>query len=220
MQRAEQPHSQPVDDGVPHVVQPPLEEHHARRGPFAEPLDVLRARLSEGRFRQADDRHRERPLDDHAVQRGPAASVGRRRRSRQGRRRESADLRHADDLGRHVDGHRRDEVLARVARGDRRLHRDLRAGPMDGRRRRRGRLRQEHAGRHDRARADQRAGHLRVRRHDPPRPLERPRPDDRVVVRGGRRVHRRTHVAGGFRRGRKERVPDDGLVRRHVPRTR
>jgi dihydroxyacid dehydratase/phosphogluconate dehydratase len=34
----------------------------------------------------------------------------------------STDLRHADDLGRHVDGHRRHEVLARVARSDRRLY--------------------------------------------------------------------------------------------------
>ena len=38
---------------------------------------------------------------------------------------------------------------------------------------------------------DQRAGHLRLRRHDQAGPLEGPGADDRVGVRGGRRVHRR-----------------------------
>ena len=67
---------------------------------------------------------------------------------------------------RHLDGHRGHEVLAGVARGDRRLDRD-RLARADARRRARGRrLRQEHAGRADRARAPRHPGDLRLRRHD------------------------------------------------------
>ena len=61
----------------------------------------------------------------------------------------TADLRHAHHLRRHGHGHRGHEVLAGQPRSHRRLHRDLRAGPVDGRRAGRGRLRQEHARRHD-----------------------------------------------------------------------
>ncbi len=68
----------------------------------------------------------------------------------QGMRRQSASVRHADDFRRHVDGHRRHEVLADLARSHRRLHRNRRQRAVDGRRARHRRLRQEHAGRHDR----------------------------------------------------------------------
>ena len=45
-------------------------------------------RLRGGRLRQADDRRRQRPLDDHAVQLGPAEARRRRRRRHRGGRRQ------------------------------------------------------------------------------------------------------------------------------------
>jgi dihydroxy-acid dehydratase len=52
--------------------QPPLGQHHRRRGPRAQPLDVLRHGLHRG-LRQADDRRGQRPQHHHALQLGPAA---------------------------------------------------------------------------------------------------------------------------------------------------
>ena len=171
--------------------QPPLPPHHRGRRARAEPLDVLRPRLRGRRLQEADDRRRQRPLDDHAVQLRPAEARRRGRRRHRGSRRQRADLRHADDQRRHGDGHRGHEVQPGLARGDRRLHRDLRRRPVDGRRARRRRLRQEHARRHDGHPARQRAGDLRLRRHHPARPLPGPGPQHRQRVRGGRPVHRR-----------------------------
>ena len=133
------------------------------------------------------------PLDHHALQLRPAEARRRRRGRHRGRRRQRADLRHADDQRRHGDGHRGHEVQPGLARGDRRLHRDLRRRPVDGRRAGDRRLRQEHARRDDGHAARQRAGHLRLRRHHPARPLQGPGPEHRQRVRGRRPVHRRQH---------------------------
>ncbi len=106
---------------------------------------------------------------------GPAEAGRRGHRGHRGGRRQRPGLRHADHLRRHGHGHRRHEVLAGEPRGDLRLHRDLRAGPVDGRRGRHRRLRQEHARRPDGHAARQRAGHLRLRRHHPAGPATRAR---------------------------------------------
>jgi len=86
----------------------------------------------------------------------------------------------------------RHEVLARLARGNRRFDRDRLQRSIDGRRAGDRRLRQEHAGRHDRARADEYSRNLRLRRHDQARPVRRSRFDDRERVRGGRASSART----------------------------
>ncbi|KAF1858236.1 hypothetical protein Lal_00014736 [Lupinus albus] len=168
------------------------------------------------RFRQADDRRRQRPFHDHAVQCGPAETGRRGHRDDPRRGRESAGVRHADHFRRHVDGHRGHEVLADLARGDRRLHRDVRERAVDGRRRRDRRLRQEHAGRDDRAGAHERPRHLRLRRYDPAGALEGQGSDHRVRVRSRGRIHGGAHEPGGFRRHRAQRLSVVRLVRRHV----
>ena len=61
-------------------------------------------------------------------------------------------------------------------------------------------------------------GDLRLCRHDQARPLEGPGADDRLAVRGGRRVRRRQDGEGGLRRHRAQRVPERRRVRRHVHR--
>jgi hypothetical protein len=73
-------------------------------------------------------------------------------------RRQPADLRHAHHQRRHGHGHRGHEVQPGEPRGHRRLRRDLRGRPVDGRRAGHRRLRQEHARRHDGHAARQRAG--------------------------------------------------------------
>ena len=83
-----------------------------------------------------------------------------------------------DGIGMGTEG---DEVLAGVARGDRRRHRDLGQRPGDGRRAGRRRLRQEHAGRHDGDGAHERARHLRLRRHHQAGQLEGPGPHHRLA---------------------------------------
>ncbi len=105
--------------------------------------------------------------------------------------RECAGVRHADGVGRDQHGHRRHEVFAGIARSHRRFDRNLRARPVDGRRARDRRLRQEHAGRRDGDRALQRARDLRLWRHRETGSLQRQGPHDRVVVRSSRRIHRR-----------------------------
>ena len=59
----------PAARGVPHVVQPPLQAHHAGRRPLAQPRDAARGRLRRRRLRQADRRRRQRPQHDESVQR-------------------------------------------------------------------------------------------------------------------------------------------------------
>ena len=132
--------------------------------------------------------------------------------------RQFAGVRHADDLRRHRHGHRGHEVLAGVARGHRRLHRDLRQRPVDGRRDRHRRLRQEHARRHDGHRALQRAGDLRLRRHRQAGPLQGQGPDHRLGLRGRRRVHRGPPERDRLQGDRAPLHPGLGLVRRHVHR--
>ncbi len=82
-------------------------------------------------------------------------------------------LQHHHHLRRHFDGHRGDEVFPRVARSDRRLHRDR--GGLRRLRRHRGhrRLRQEHAGLPDGPGATESSRDLRLRRHDSARRLPR-----------------------------------------------
>ena len=155
---------------------------------------------------------------DHALQLRPAAPGRRGGHRAEGRRRQPADLRHADHQRRHGHGHRRHEVQPGVARGHRRLRRDLRRRPVDGRRDGHRRLRQEHARRHDGHAARQRAGHLHLRRHHPARPLQGPGPEHRQRVRGGGPVQRRQDERGRLLPDRAPRHPGQRLLRRHVHR--
>ena len=202
----------------PHAEQRTLEARHPRRCPLRQSRDVLRDGLQGRRLRQADDRRCQRAFDDHAVQRGSAAAGGCGDSRDQEVRSERAGVRHADRIGRDQHGHRRHEVLAGVARSHRRFDRNLRARPMDGRRARDRRLRQEHAGRLDGDRALQCPCDLRLWRHREARSLQRQGPDDRVVVRSGRRIHRRPTERKRLQRDRAPLRARLGLVWRHVHR--
>ena len=72
---------------------------------------------------------------------------------------------------RHLDGHRRDELLAPVARPDRRLDRNRHARPVVRRQHLASRLRQEHAGLPDRDGPPQPPVADGLRRHDPSRAI-------------------------------------------------
>ena len=113
----------------------------------------------------------------------PARAGGREGR-RRGRRQEH-DFRDDHRLRRHLDGHARHAVLARLARGHRRLDRDDRRRAGLRWRGRDRRLRQEHAGLPDGARASRPAVGVRLRRHDP---TWRRTARHRVGVRGGGRA--------------------------------
>ena len=80
------------------------------------------------------------------------------------------------------------------------------------------RLRQEPAGHADGVRSDEPAGGLRVRGHDPAGRAGRPRHHDPGRVRGGRRERERHHERRRAPGGRAQRLPDRGVVRRHVHR--
>ena len=117
-----------------HARKPPLPTHYPRRCPLAQPRDAARGRLWRRRLRKADRRGGQRPLDDESVQcRHPAARRPGHERARAGGR-QAAGVRRADGHRRHRHGHRGDEVLAGLARGDRRRDRDQRQWPGDGRR--------------------------------------------------------------------------------------
>ena len=103
-------------------------------------------------------------------------------------------------------------------RSDLRLRRDLRAGPVDGRRGGDRRLRQEHARRPDGHAARQRAGDLRLRRHHPAGPLSGPGPEHRQRVRSGRPERSRQHERRRFTRDREALHSRHRLLRRHVHR--
>ena len=131
--------------GGSHGGQLAFQDDHRRRGALAEPRDAARGRLRRHRLREADRRRRERPFDHEPVQRRHPAARRPRDGGAQGGGRDAAGVRRAHHHRRHRHGHRGDEVLARVARGDRRRDRDERERPGDGRRARGRRLRQEHA---------------------------------------------------------------------------
>ena len=198
--------------------EPPFPQYHRGRCPRPQSFDVLRDGLSLDRLRQSDDRHRQRPLDDHPLQFRTSAARRRRRGRGPRSRRQSADLRHPHDLGRHVDGHRRHEVFADLARSHCRLRRDRGSGPVDGWRAGARRLRQEHARRHDRHPALQCAGDLCLWRHDQARPLEGQGPHCGLGLRSGRRVFPRSNEQRGLRRYRKKCRAGHRLLRRHVHR--
>jgi len=106
-----------------------------------------------------------------AVQRAHRRPGAPCRRRRPYGRRQGRDLQHHYRLRRHLDGHRRHEVFAGVARGDSRFDRD---GHGRRRLRRTGRdwrLRQEHAGLRHGDGAAQPAGGLRLWRHHPAAPF-------------------------------------------------
>ena len=131
----------------------------------------------------------------------------------EGSRCDAPGVRLPDRYRRHRHGHRGHEVLARVARGNRRCNRGRGQRTMHGRGGLCRWLRQEHAGLHDGDGAHERAGHLRLCRHDQARVLERPEAHHRQPVRGGRRLYRRQDGARGFRRHRKKCLPDGGRLR-------
>ena len=130
----------------------------------------------EGDFKQADDRRRQRPLDDHAVQLGPAEAGRRRRRRHRGgrrqRRRSSARRRSRDGMAMGTEGMKYSLVSREVIADC--IETCVGGQWMDGVLVDR-RLRQEHARRHDGHPARQRAGDLRLRRHHPARAATRAR---------------------------------------------
>ena len=153
-------------------------------------------------FPQAAGRHRldlEQPdaLQHAHRQARRAGGEGCRRRGRQ-----EHDLRHDHRLGRHLDGHARHALFARLARSDRRFDRDRRRRAGLRRPRRDRRLRQEHARLHDGDRAAEPPGRVRLRRHDPPGREEARR---RLGVRGGRRARERRDRRPAAARGRAHR---------------
>ncbi len=102
---------------------------------------------------------------------------------------EGGHLQHDHHFRRHLDGHRGDEILARLARSDRRLHRD--GDGLRRVRRARGdrRLRQEHARLPDGHGAAEPAQRVRLWRHDSAR-LHHRRARGEAAAQGAGGAHR------------------------------
>ena len=139
-----------------HAQQTQKQRHHPGRPARPQPRHASRRRLRRRRLRQAHRRHRQRLQHHHPLQCRPRPSSPRQAeaavRAAGGM---PQTLRHHHGQRRHLDGHRGDEVLAGLPRGHRRLDRDRLRRPEHGRRAGGRRLRQEHARRHDRDRADE-----------------------------------------------------------------
>ena len=127
-------------------------------------------------------------------------------------------VRHDLGVRRHLDGPRRDALLAGQPRDHRRLGGDGRAGRAPRRHRAARGLRQEPARHADGRRPAGPRGGVRLRGLDPARPHRRPGGEHRRRVRGRRRVRARAHHPRGGRRHRARDLPRRGRVRRHVHR--
>ena len=192
-----------------------------RPRPGAGAGDAEGDRLHRRRPGPADRRRRDDLDRDHAVQLQPARA-GAARQGRDPRGGRDADgVQHRFGLRRGLDGHRGDEGVADLARGDHRLDRARRPRPPVRRPGLHRRLRQDDPGRsdgavparHPRARALQRldrAGHVPgPRHHDPGR------------LRGGRRARRRARsTARSCTRSSRPPAPGRARAAASSPRTR
>ena len=174
--------------------------------------------LGAGRDRPAVRRRRHLLERGGALQHraGPPGAAG--EAGRQGRRRHAARVHHDHRHRRHRHGPRRHEVVAGLARGDRRLGRADDARPLLRRAGRPRRLRQVAAGHDDGDGAAQRAVGVHLRRLDPARPLPRQGRHRAGRVRGGRPPLRRADVGRGPARAGMRRLSVGRLVRRPVHR--
>ena len=150
----------------------------------------------------------------HAARPSRQAIEGRRARRRR------VPHRVHDDRGLrwHLHGTRGHAGVARLARGDRRLHRDGDACRALRRARDLRRLRQVAARNADGRGQAQPAVGLPLRRIDSPRSAQRPSPRHRERVRGRRRVRRRHDHRGRVGSDRDAGVPDHRQLRRDVHR--
>ncbi len=201
--RARQEALDDADPPDPAGPQAPLPRGHRRprTGPCTR--NAARRRHARRGLHQAADRHRVVVERDHSLQ--PVAAAA--RPSGQGGRAPGGRLpdgvRHDLGLGRHLDGARRDALLAGQPRDHRGLGGDGRAGRAARRHRAARRLRQEPA-RHAHGRRPARPrGRVRLRRVDSAGLRGRPAGDHRRRVRSRRRLCPRAHLP---RRGRRDRA--------------
>ena len=195
----------------PHRHQAPQPRRHRRHRGDHIARNAPRRRHGRRGLGQAPDRHRVELERDHPLQPEPGPARAGRQGGRALRRRLPAAVRHDLGLGRHLDGPRGHALLARLARGHRRLGRDRRDGRAPRRHRAARRLRQV-----DPRDADGQR---------PPRPVERLplRRLDRAGLGQAQRRHREGHHDHRLVRGRR-RVhggPDDrGRPQAHRVRVR
>ena len=108
----------------PHRHQAPQPRRHRRHRGHDIPRNAPRGRHGRRGLGQAPDRHRVELERDHPLQPEPRPARAGRQGGRARRRRLPAAVRHDLGLGRHLDGPRGHALLARLARGHRRLGRD------------------------------------------------------------------------------------------------
>ena len=197
-----------------------LPSRHATVGPDRAPhrsyyyaMGLTRGRHRAAVRRRGDHLERGRALQHLALAPGPGGQA----RRRQGRR-HAARVHHHHRDRRHRHGPPGHEVLAGLARGDRRFHRAHRARPRLRRPGRPRRLRQVAARPDDGDGAPERAGRVHVRRQHPARPLPEPRRHRGRRVRGGRQACDRRDERCRARRARARRLPLGRLLRRPVHR--
>ena len=191
---------------------------HAAAQPGRVAGDAVRHRPDARGPAEAAGRHRQHVVGGQHLQHASRQA----RRARQGRRAGGGPgrpaVQHHRRERRHLDGDRRHELLAAVARPDRGFDRDGGRRPVVRRGRHDSRLRQEHAGLGDGDAAAESAVHDGLRRHDQARlrAREAARRDFRVPV--VRRIHRGRDHRPTAARHRHACVSRRGRVRRHVHR--
>ena len=146
---------------------------HPAPVPGRLPGDAARHGASAGRSRQAAGWDCEHVVRGQHLQYAPRPTGGQGPRGGVGRRHGGDAVQHHRGQRRHLDGHRRDELLASLPRHHRRLHRDGDAGPVVRRAGGDPRLRQEHARLPDCDGTTQSAGADGLRRHDQARASQR-----------------------------------------------
>ena len=180
---------------------------------------ALRHRVHRGGSRQGADRNRQHLVRGQQLQHAPARPGREGEGGGRGGRGEGVALQHRRGVGRHVDGHRGDVVLAPVPRPHRGLHRDRDPRPVVRRPHHDPGVRQEHARVPDGDGPDQPAVDHGLRRHNPRRThVERSGGGHRQRVPELRPVPRGQHRRWRTGRDRAQRLPRTRRVRGHVHR--
>ena len=152
-----------------HVYEQILLARHPAPQPGRVAGDAVRHRPDRRRPAEAAGRHLQHVVRGQHLQHAPRSAGRARQGRRAGGRPGRPALQHHRRQRRPLDGHRRHELLAAVARPDRRLDRDRDGRAVVRRADHRPRLRQEHAGQRHRDGAAQPAVADGLRRHDPRR---------------------------------------------------
>ncbi len=199
-------------------TQPLQFPHHPAQIPGRLAGHALRHRHDRARHGQGAGRHQQRLVRrqhlQHASQRSGRRGEEGRGRGRPGRH----ALQHHRRVRRHLDGHRRHELLAAIARHHRRLHRNGDGRAVVRRQYLHPRLRQEHARLHHRDGAPEPPVADDLRRHHQARSLAREDARHRLGLPELWRVHRRQDRRAAASGHRQAFLPRRRRLRRHVHR--